>query len=107
MRVSPWTDDIADPSQITSYFAYYPTIQSLHGGFEDKRVNELFEKSQLEMDKDKRTAMYKEIQEIYMQAAPIVFLYQSAYPVAVRKNVKGFVQIPLGNNIFSGAYLEK
>jgi peptide/nickel transport system substrate-binding protein len=107
MRVSPWTDDITDPSQITSYFAYYPTIQSLHGGFEDKRVNELFEKSQLEMDKDKRTAMYKEIQEIYMQAAPIVFLYQSAYPVAVRKNVKGFVQIPLGNNIFSGAYLEK
>lgn len=107
MRVSPWTDDINDPSEITSYFAYYPNIQSLHGGFEDKRINELFEKSQQELDKDKRAAMYKEIQEIYMQAAPIVFLYQSAYPVALRKNVKGFVQIPLGNNIFSGAYLEK
>jgi hypothetical protein len=25
----------------------------------------------------------------------------------LRKNVKGFVQIPLGNNIFSGAYVEK
>lgn len=107
MRVSPWTDDINDPSEITSYFAYFPLIQSLHGGYEDKRLNELFEKSQQEMDKDKRAGMYKEIQDIYMQAAPIVFLYQSAYPVALRKNVKGFVQIPLGNNIFSGAYLEK
>ena len=107
MRVSPWTDDINDPSEITSYFAYSPLIQSLHGGFEDKKLNELFEKSQQEMNKDKRAGMYKEIQDIYMQAAPIVFLYQSAYPVALRKNVKGFVQIPLGNNIFSGAYIEK
>lgn len=107
MRVSPWTDDINDPSEITSYFAYFPNIQSLHGGYEDKTINDLYEKSQQEMDKDRRTAMYKQIQEIYMKAAPIIFLYESAYPVALRKNVKGFVQIPLGNNIFSGAYLEK
>ena len=52
-------------------------------------------------------AVYKQIQQIYMKAAPIVFLYQSPYPVALRKSVKGFVQIPLGNNIFSGAYIEK
>ena len=51
--------------------------------------------------------MYKEIQEIYIEAAPIFFLYESPYPVALRKNVKGFIQIPLGNNIFAGAYVEK
>jgi len=51
--------------------------------------------------------MYKTLQKTYLDAAPIVFLYESPYPVALRKNVKGFVQIPLGNNIFSGAYLEK
>ncbi len=58
-------------------------------------------------DKAKRADQYKQIQDIYMKAAPILFLYQSPYPVALRKNVKGFVQIPLGNNIFSGAYIEK
>jgi peptide/nickel transport system substrate-binding protein len=51
--------------------------------------------------------MYKEIQQTYIESAPIMFLYESPYPVALRKQVKGFNQIPLGNNIFSGAYVEK
>ena len=106
MRTSLWTDDIADPSEITSYFAYYPNIESLHSGWDDKAVDKLYEDSQKEADAAKRTDMYKQIQQTYMAAAPIVFLYQSPYPVALRKNVKGFVQIPLGNNIFSGAYVE-
>ena len=101
-----WTDDIADPNEITSYFAYSPNIQSLHSGYEDKTINDLFEKSGKESDKAKRADQYKQIQDIYMKAAPILFLYQSPYPVALRKNVKGFVQIPLGNNIFAGAYKE-
>ncbi|MBI1775410.1 MAG: ABC transporter substrate-binding protein [Proteobacteria bacterium] len=107
MRTSAWTDDINDPSEIASYFAYFPTIESLHGGYRDTRVDELFEKSQHEIDAAKRAAMYKEIQEIYAKAAPIVFLYESPYPVALRSHVKGFIQIPLGNNIFAAAYIQK
>jgi peptide/nickel transport system substrate-binding protein len=107
MRVAAWTDDINDPSEITSYFAYYPNNHSLYSGFEDKTIDDLFLKSQQEMDAAKRADMYKQIQQIYMKAAPVIFLYQTPYPVALRKQVKGFVQIPLGNNIFSGAYLEK
>jgi ABC-type dipeptide transport system, periplasmic component len=87
-------------------FRLLPLIQSLHGGYEDKTIDSLFEASQKESDKAKRADQYKQIQDIYMKAAPILFLYQSPYPVALRKNVKGFVQIPLGNNIFSGAYKE-
>ena len=87
-------------------FRLLPPIQSLHGGYEDKTIDSLFEASQKEFDKAKRADQYKQIQDIYMKAAPILFLYQSPYPVALRKNVKGFVQIPLGNNIFSGAYKE-
>ena len=70
MRVSLWTNDINDPSQITSYFAYFPNIESLHSGYQDKRIDELFDKSQQEMDKEKRAVMYKEIQEVYVAAAP-------------------------------------
>ena len=107
MRTSLWTDDIADPSEITSYFAYFPNIESLHGGWQDKTVDKLYEDGQKEPDAAKRAEMYKQIQKTYLDAAPILFLYESPYPVALRKNVKGFVQIPLGNNIFSGAYVEK
>lgn len=99
-RASAWTNDIADPNEITTYFAYYPTIQNQHSGWQDKRIDELFEMSQKETDLAKRTAQYKEIQERYAAAAPIIFLYEVPYPVAFRKNVKGFLQIPLGNNFF-------
>ena len=107
MRCSLWTDDIADPSEITSYFADFRNIQSLHSGYEDKDIEAWFDAGQKEADAANRADIYKQIQMRYMEAPPIVFLYQSPYPVALRKNVKGFNQIPLGNNIFSGAYIEK
>jgi peptide/nickel transport system substrate-binding protein len=107
MRHGGWTDDIADPSEITSYFAYYPTVHNLHSGWQNARVDELFLKSQQEPDVPRRRALYKELQEIYIEEAPIIFLYETPYPVVWRKNVKGFVQIPLGNNYFEAAYIEK
>ena len=103
MRTSAWTNDISDPGQITSYFAYGPNIHALHSGWDDKRVNELYLASQQETDLEKRRAQFKEIQKIYNEAATIVPLYETPYTVAWRKDVKGFVQIPLGNNYFAAA----
>lgn len=107
MRCSLWTDDIADPSEITSYFADFRNIQSLHSGYENKDIEGWYDAGQKEADPAKRADIYKQIQQAYMADAPIVFLYQSPYPVALKKSVKGFNQIPLGNNIFSGAYIEQ
>ena len=107
MRTAAWTNDIADPSEITSYFAYYPNIHSLHSQWQDAKVDALFTQSQQEIDPKARAAQYKEIQERYAEAAPILFLYETPYPVAFRKSVKGFEQLPLGNNIFEGAYVER
>jgi len=107
MRTSAWTNDISDPSQFTSYAAYYPNIHSLHSQWRDERVDALFTQSQQEIDLAMRTAQYKEIQDRYAAAAPIVFLYETPYPVAFRKQAQGFVQIPLGNNLFEAAYVDK
>ncbi len=100
VRPAAWTDDIADPSEITSYFAYSPNIDNLHSGWKDPTVNALFLKSQAEMDPAKRAAEYQKLQEIYVSEAPIVFIYETPYPVVWQKFVTGFIQIPLGNNIF-------
>ncbi len=103
-----WTNDITDPSQITSYFAYFPNIESLHAGCQDKSVDELFVKRRQEMDTDKRAEQYKrDPGDLHRARRRSCSSTRSPYPVALRKNVKGFVQIPLGNNIFAGAYLEK
>jgi len=107
MRNSAWTNDINDPSQITSYMAYYPLIESLHSGWNVDEVNKMFEKSQKELDTEARAAQKDRIQEIHIDEAPMVYLYETPYPVALQSNVKGFYQIPLGNNIFARTYIEK
>ncbi len=107
MRAGAWTDDIADPSEITSYFAYSPTIESQHSGWKSEEADKLFEASQSERDPAKRAAQYAKIQEIHNADGPMVYLYESPYPVALSTKAKGFIQIPLGNNIFRSAYLEK
>jgi peptide/nickel transport system substrate-binding protein len=107
MRNSAWTNDINDPSQITSYMAYYPLIESLHSGWNVDEVNQLFEKSQQEVDAEARAAQYQRIQEIHISEAPVIYLYETPYPVALQSNVKGFYQIPLGNNIFANTSIEK
>ena len=107
MRMAAWTDDLNDPSEITSYFAYSPVIDALHSGWKKDEVDKLFEASQKESDPKKRAEDYAQIQKIYTASGPVLYLYETPYPVALRKNVQGFVQIPLGNNIFAGAYLTK
>ena len=106
MRHALWTDDLADPSEIGSYILYSPTVQSLHSGWKSDRVDALFLASQQEIDVDKRRAQYKEMQDIYKADAPMIFMYEVPYPVAFRKNVKGFLQIPLGNNYFDEVHIE-
>lgn len=107
MRTGAWTNDISDPSQITSYFAYSPNIDNLYSGWKDPRVDQLYEESGRETDGTRRTAIFREIQERYAAAAPILFLYETPYPVAFRRNAQGFVQIPLGNNLFEAAYVQR
>ena len=106
MRLGYWTDDIADPSEITSYFGYYPNIQSLHSGWKSDAFDTLFDASQQEIDPKKRADQYAKMQEIYRNG-PTLPLYESPYPVVLKKSVKGFIQIPLGNNIFSTTSIEK
>ncbi|GAC1343763.1 MAG: ABC transporter substrate-binding protein [Acetobacteraceae bacterium] len=107
MRTSLWTNDINDPGQVTSIFAYFPTRQNNHGGWQDPRIDQLFEQSQSELDPAKRAAEFKEIQQRYVAAAPILFSMEVPYPIAMLKSVHDFVQIPLGNNIFVNTYIEK
>jgi peptide/nickel transport system substrate-binding protein len=107
MRTSLWTNDIDDASEITSIMAYYPTRQSARTGWNDARSNELFEQSQVELDPAKRAAEFKEIQQRFAEAAPFVFAYEVPYPVALRRTVHDFLQIPLGNNIFLNTWVDK
>src|SRR5262249_54213665 len=90
MRTGTWTNDINDPSQVVSYMAYFPAYEANRSGFNDAELNSTFEKSQVETDATKRAALFRRIQEIYVDAAPMVFLLDAPYAVALDKKTQGF-----------------
>ena len=107
MQFNYWTDDIADPNELTAYAAVFANNQSFQTGFQNAEVDRLFAQSQQERNPAQRAAQYRRIQEIYTTSAPMVFLYEQPFAVALSKRVRDFVQTPLGTNVFVNTYLEK
>ncbi len=102
--LSTWTDDIADPDEATSYAVYSPTISALHSGWHDAEADRLFVESGRETDRARRAADYARIQDLYRDG-PMIPLFETPYAVALRRTVHGFVQLPLGNNVFERTWL--
>jgi peptide/nickel transport system substrate-binding protein len=107
MTTNYWTDDIADPNELTAYAAVFESAESFKTGFKNDEVEKAFAQSQQETNPTKRAALYAKIQKIHTEAAPMVFLYEQPFAVALSKRVRDFVQTPLGVNVFRDAYLEK
>ncbi|MGB3177738.1 MAG: ABC transporter substrate-binding protein [Albidovulum sp.] len=102
-----WVDDVNDPSQVTGWLGYTPVRHAVGTGWESARFNELFEASGSEMDEASRAAQYAEMQTIYAEAAPLLFMYETPFAVAVSSVIDGYVQTPLGANIFSRATVSR
>lgn len=107
MATNYWTDDIADPNELTAYAAVFESAESFKTGFKNAEVEKAFAQSQQETNPAKRAALYAKIQKIHTEAAPMIFLYEQPFAVALSKKVRDFVQTPLGVNVFGGTYLEK
>ncbi|MEI6876809.1 MAG: ABC transporter substrate-binding protein, partial [Spirochaetota bacterium] len=102
-----WTNDMVDASQQVDYACVYANIKNFSTGWQDAKVEKLASDAKSELDNSKRRAMYYQIQELYQQAMPMVTLFHVPYPVAMKKNLKGFVQTPLGNYRFENLVLEQ
>ena len=106
MLLSSWTDDIADPEELTSYAIYAPTNGAQHSGWRDPAAEALFLQSGRELDPVRRAADYARLQLMFADG-PIVRLFETPYAVLLRRDVHGFRQLPLGNNVFDTAWLAR
>ncbi|MEP3296147.1 ABC transporter substrate-binding protein [Tateyamaria sp.] len=102
-----WVDDVNDPSQVTGWLGYTPVRHAVGTGWESDQFNALFEASGSEMDQAVRAAQYAEMQQIYADAAPLLFMYETPFAVAISAAIDGYVQTPLGANIFSRATVSR
>lgn len=71
--------------------AQYPSWRS---SWQDIKINEAADAARMERDPAKRIAMYADIQKFMLANGPMAYIYQTVRPIAVRKEVKGFVMTP-------------
>jgi len=102
-----WVNDVNDPSQVVGWLGYTPTANAVGTGWENPEFNTLFEEAANEMDPEARKAKFAKMQEIYAEAAPLLFMYETPFAVALGTAVEGYVQTPLGNNIFDEATVSR
>ena len=105
MQLMIWTNDIVDPSEQVDYACIFDNSSNFYTGWKNDEVDKLSKDAEKEIDVEKRKVLYYKIQELYQKDMPMITLFHVPFPVAMKKNIKGFVQTPLGNYNFEN--LEK
>ena len=100
-----WVNDVGDPGQVTGWLGYTPTANAVGTGWSNDEFNTIYEASSSEIDPEARRQQYARMQEIYAESAPLLFMYETPFAVAVSASVDGYVQTPLGNNVFDSVSL--
>ena len=107
IRITGWTNDIPDPSQLASYALGFTESQSYHSGYQSKEMDALIARGLRETNLEKRRQVYYEIQDLALKDSPLIILYYSPYTIAISKKMKGFVQMATGPWIFKDVSVEE
>ncbi|HHC23965.1 MAG TPA: ABC transporter substrate-binding protein [Desulfobacterales bacterium] len=100
MILARWGPDYSDPHTNAQPFGDYKAKQLCwRNAYYNDVTSDLVKKASLEMDNDKRIAIYKEINGILQKDGPYAFIMQTVYQHAVRKNVVGFYPAAVLNKV--------
>jgi peptide/nickel transport system substrate-binding protein len=99
LSLESWGPDYPDPQTNAGTFAYNPD-NSLEAqgtgylawrlGWDTSEFNPLVEAAVQEVDRDKRIAMYTDIQAKFREESPFVMMFQQSEQLGVRDNVMNF-----------------
>jgi peptide/nickel transport system substrate-binding protein len=81
---------MADPDEVTTFMAYFPSAGSMQSGFNDDATNKLVVAARTETDPVKRAPVYKKMQEILFEDAPWVYIANWKQNPVAGANVKGY-----------------
>ncbi len=101
-----WTNGILDPEQHVVFFCVDPKMHT--GWMPSARVNDLVAAGTQELDKDKRSQIYAELQNIYNDdVGGTISLYYTPSVNYLSPDVKAFFRTPLGVPLFREVWLGK
>jgi peptide/nickel transport system substrate-binding protein len=92
MFVLGWSNMTGD-ADYNQYFLFHSEAHGAAGNrsfYSNPKVDELIDAGRQETDPDKRLEIYKEAQAIEMEEAPMIFLRNTEYLLAIGESVKGF-----------------
>jgi peptide/nickel transport system substrate-binding protein len=99
--------EIAEPDLYTHFFASsrIPTRERPDAGgnrvrYRNPEVDRLLDQGRRELDRDRRRALYAEVQKILSEDLPVISLWHEDNVVAMRKEVTGYTLLPTAQ--FSG-----
>ena len=98
-----WSPDYADPSMFMNFW-FDSNNFGLPGNrsfYKNEKVDELIRKALALSDVNQRIALYNQAQDIIMNDAPYIFLYQTQTIVPMRKSVKGYVYNPMLESMYN------
>ena len=92
MILGAWGPDYIDPHTNAQPFADHTAKQLAYRNvYYNDQTAKMVQEAGVEMDNDKRIAIYKAANKIIQEDGPYVFLYQPLYLHAVRNTVQGFL----------------
>jgi peptide/nickel transport system substrate-binding protein len=109
LALGVWSPDFADPYMFMNYW-FDSANFGLAGNrafYKNDKVDELVRKAASVNDKAEREKLYKEAQQIVIEEAPYIYLYQKDFLLPISKNVKGFVYNPMLEGIYNLADMSK
>ncbi|MBQ8536793.1 MAG: ABC transporter substrate-binding protein [Clostridia bacterium] len=99
-----FTSDIIDTSENLEMFCYDENYNCWHLGWngpEQQRAEDLVRAAGATNDEEVRMKNYQEAQLIFAEQALIIPINCVPTTIAVRSNIEGFIQTPLGNYLFN------
>jgi peptide/nickel transport system substrate-binding protein len=104
-----WSPDFADPFMFMNFW-FDSNFWGLPGNrsfYKNDLVDELVREAAASSDIAERTRLYHQAQDLIMEDAPYIFLYQVQTIVPLRKNLRGYVYNPMLESMYNFESIRK
>ncbi|UFJ41451.1 ABC transporter substrate-binding protein [Brevibacillus humidisoli] len=109
LSLGVWSPDFADPFMFMNYW-FDSNNFGLSGNrafYKNDQVDQLIRQAATINDQAERTKLYQQAQQIVIEEAPYLYLYQKDSLLPVSKQVKGYVYNPMLEGIYNLADMSK
>jgi ABC-type transport system substrate-binding protein len=110
MAMLGWTGDNGDPDNFLFVLLSIPAAEVPAGNiafWRNEEFNDLVVEAKETFDRERRTELYRQAQEVFHEDAPWVPLAHSVVTVPVRNTVQNFVIYPTGKRVFQRVWIDE